>query len=143
MLTHAKDAVHVTRPFPSLRHWAGDKLELAPGLTAHRLGGHFPGSSVLLWSEGERRKRPLLFSGDTIMPTPRGATFMYAYPNLLPLPAAQVRRMRAAIASLDFIQLRSAFAAKTMLGPGVKESVLRSADLYVGLLTGEVTREYF
>lgn len=140
---HGKDSKFVTRPFPLLRHWEGDRLDLAPGLVVRRLGGHFPGSSVLLWSESPHDQEPILFTGDTIMPTPWGATFMYAYPNMLPLPAEQVRRMRKAIEGLDFVQLRSAFPSRTMLDKAAKDRVLRSADLYVGLLTGEVEREYF
>lgn len=139
---HEADREWVTRPFKGLEWWTGDELELAQGLTVHRLGGHFPGSSVLLWDRGADR-RGALFTGDTILPTPGGATFFYSYPNMLPLPAEQVRRMRAAIAEkLEFDRLYSAFPAR-VIPRDAKRIVLKSADLYVGLLDGTVSRTYW
>lgn len=60
---HAADAGWVTQPFPSLRQWTGDRMDLGPGLTVYRLGGHFPGSSVLLWDEQGRAPEGVLFTG--------------------------------------------------------------------------------
>lgn len=81
-------------------------------------------------------------AGDTIMPTPRGATFMYSYPNMLPLPAAEVSRMSDAIESLRFDQLRGSFAHK-VIWEDARGMVLRSAALYIGLLDGTEKRQYF
>jgi glyoxylase-like metal-dependent hydrolase (beta-lactamase superfamily II) len=44
------------RPDPAVMFWEGDKLELGPGLTLLRLGGHFAGAQVLHW--GWRRQWP-------------------------------------------------------------------------------------
>ncbi|KFM22440.1 Uncharacterized protein YmaE [Auxenochlorella protothecoides] len=139
---HAADAGWVTQPFPSLRQWTGDRMDLGPGLTVYRLGGHFPGSSVLLWDEQGRAPEGVLFTGDTIMPTPRGATFMYSFPNMLPLPAGEVRRMRGTAEGLRFDQLRGSFAHR-VIEENAREVVLRSAALYIGLLDGTEARTYF
>lgn len=55
------------------------------GVTAYKVGGHFPGSLVLSW-DGK------LFTADTLMPTPAGIghqrkgmnsfVFMWSYPNV-------------------------------------------------------------
>ncbi len=40
------------RPDRAIRYWDGDPLELLPGVTLVRCGGHFPGSAVLHWTGG-------------------------------------------------------------------------------------------
>lgn len=52
VFVHARDRAFVTQPCPAIRVWADDALRVGPGLTAHRLGGHFPGSCVML-DEGD------------------------------------------------------------------------------------------
>jgi glyoxylase-like metal-dependent hydrolase (beta-lactamase superfamily II) len=56
------DAEFVTRPFGRLEQWEGDSREIVPGVTMHRLGGHFPGSCVLHWS-GQDGKGVLMTGG--------------------------------------------------------------------------------
>lgn len=91
---HAADREWVMRPDPAIRFWDGDTLPLGPGLTLIRLGGHFPGSAVLHWTTGGREDGVLL-TGDTLqlVADPRRVTFLYSYPNMIPLPAAAVGRI--------------------------------------------------
>ena len=42
---HADDRGWVQRPDPAIRFWEGEQLELKPGLTLLRLGGHFAGGT--------------------------------------------------------------------------------------------------
>ena len=90
---HADDRQWVMRPDPVIEHWEGETRQILPGLTLVRCGGHFPGSSVLHWERGA------LLTGDTIMVAAdrRHVSFMYSYPNLIPLAAAEVRRLAAAV----------------------------------------------
>lgn len=60
---HAADRQWVTRPSPRLEVWEGDERQLGPGLRLMRLGGHFPGSCVLLW-EAARDGKGVLFTGE-------------------------------------------------------------------------------
>ena len=53
------DREHVMRPDPSIRYWDGAPLELAPGVTLVRCGGHFAGSAVLHWAGGAAGKGAL------------------------------------------------------------------------------------
>ena len=63
VLLHAADRRWVTRPSPRLEFWQGDERQLGPGLRLMRLGGHFPGSCVLLW-EAAQDGRGVLFAGE-------------------------------------------------------------------------------
>lgn len=63
VLLHAADRQWVTRPSPRLEFWEGDERQLGPGLRLMRLGGHFPGSCVLLW-EAARDGKGVMFTGE-------------------------------------------------------------------------------
>ena len=91
---HAADREWVMRPDPAIRFWEGDTTALGVGVTLVRLGGHFPGSTVLHWTPGDTSEG-VLMTGDTmqVVADPRRVSFMYSYPNLLPMSAATVRRI--------------------------------------------------
>lgn len=95
---HAADRVWVMRPDPAIRFWEGDTLALGPSLTLVRLGGHFPGSTVLYWAAGGG-KNGVLLTGDTlqVVADPCRVTFLWSYPNMIPLSATTVRRMADAL----------------------------------------------
>lgn len=84
--------------------WPMDEVhQLAPGLVAHRTGGHFPGHTVLY---DERRR--LLFCGDALKVelsedgTPLSMSTHKAFHAKIPLSHGDVRRYRAVIEQLDF-----------------------------------------
>ena len=58
-----------------------------------RTGGHFAGATILHWRKGADG-RGALFTGDIAMVAMdrRSVSFMYCYPNYIPLNAAAVRR---------------------------------------------------
>ena len=60
---HAADRQWVTRPSPRLEFWEGDERQLGPGLRLLHLGGHFPGSCVLLW-KAARDGKGAMFTGE-------------------------------------------------------------------------------
>ena len=111
--------------------WSGESLALPGDLTLVRLGGHFPGSAVLHWPTGADRKGALL-TGDTIYAVSDRAwvSFMYSYPNLIPLPARIIRRMRDAIAPYHFDRLYAGFAGR-VVQTDASAAVQRSADRYL------------
>lgn len=63
---HALDREHAMRPSEHTVHVEEDELELLPGISLIRLGGHFHGSTVLAWSEGADGQGALL-TGDTLV----------------------------------------------------------------------------
>jgi glyoxylase-like metal-dependent hydrolase (beta-lactamase superfamily II) len=128
---HESERKWVMRPDPSIRFWSGETNELGGGLTLIRCGGHFEGSQVLHW-----RDRRALLSGDTVqvIPDRRFVSFMYSYPNLIPLPASRVQRIAAALEPFEFETIHGAWWDTLVErdGTGV---VRRSADRYARAVT--------
>ena len=103
ILLHAADREHVTRPSAAIEYWDGETFPLAGGSMLIRLGGHFAGGTVLHWPGGAEGRGALL-SGDIVMVVPdRGiVSFMWSFPNLLPLPAREVERIAEVLEPFDF-----------------------------------------
>ena len=134
---HENDREWVMRPDPHLSFWQSETLNLGGGLTLLRLGGHFPGGTVLHWADGAEG-RGVLLSGDIVQvaaDTSR-VSFMWSYPNMLPLSAKTVRRIAETLEPWGFDRLYGAFDGKTV-SHDAKNVVMRSAARYVGLLQGE------
>jgi len=128
---HADDRRWVMRPDPAVVFWPGEAYPLWDGLTLIRCGGHFPGSTVLHWPGGAAGKGALL-SGDTItvVPDRRHVSFMYSYPNLIPLPAITVERIVAAVEPYPFDRIYGGWWERLIPQDG-KAAVRRSAERYI------------
>ena len=131
---HADDRQWVNRPDPSLVFWEGEAQPLVEGVTAIRCGGHFAGSSVLHWAAGADGKGAL-FTGDTmqVVSDRRFVTFMYSYPNSIPLPAGAIRRIVAAVEPYSFDTLYGGWWDR-IVGPDAKGAVRRSAERYIAAI---------
>jgi hypothetical protein len=127
---HAADRAWVMRPDEAIQFWVGDQHELLPGLTLVRLGGHFAGGTVLHWAQGGDGAGALL-SGDILQVVPdRGwVSFMRSYPNLIPLPAATVGAMVAALEPWPFERLYGGWFGR-VVDAEAGAAVRRSADRY-------------
>ncbi len=127
---HAADREWVTRPDPAIRLWDGDMQGFGDGLTLIRCGGHFPGGTVLHWAAGAEGRGALL-AGDIIQVVPdrRWVSFMYSYPNYIPLNGRAVEGIVAAVDPYGFDRVYGAFPALTVVADG-KGAVLRSADRF-------------
>ena len=131
---HEEDRERVQRPDPVIRFWEGETYSLGQGLTLIRLGGHFPGFQVLHSAQAENG-RGVLFTGDQpqVCPDKRYVSFMYSYPNFVPLDAASVRRIVSALEPFSFTKLYGAWPNFVVQGDA-KEAVRRSADRYLRAL---------
>jgi hypothetical protein len=128
VLVSEADVDWVRRPDPAIKTWSG-QYEVAPGLTLHQVGGHFPGSSVVHWMAGAAAKGVLLVS-DTIHANPDRATvtFLRSYPNRIPLSPAVVERLTRAVTELPFDRLYDNFGRT--IQADASAAVSRSADRY-------------
>lgn len=135
---HAADRRWVMRPDPSIVFWDEETLELAPGFTLIRCGGHFEGGSVLHWGHGAEGRGALL-SGDIVqvVADTRWVSFMYSYPNYIPLPAESVRRISETLEPYPFERIYGAWWGKVVQEDG-KGALARSADRYVAALGGNL-----
>jgi glyoxylase-like metal-dependent hydrolase (beta-lactamase superfamily II) len=106
---HTADREWVMQSDESIRFWDGETNELAPGLTLHRCGGHFPGGTILHWEAGAEGKGALL-TGDILAVMPDGMlSFMFSYPNAIPLPDSAVAAIGEKVAPLVFDRIYGAF----------------------------------
>jgi hypothetical protein len=104
---HEADREWIMRPDPHLRLWSGERHELGHGLTLIHTPGHFAGATVMHSDRGAGT----LYAGDICLAVPdrRYVTFQWSYPNRVPLPAADVRRIGDAVAPFAFQTIRCAF----------------------------------
>ncbi|CAK0757810.1 hypothetical protein CVIRNUC_002571 [Coccomyxa viridis] len=142
---HEKDKHFVTEPNSHIQPWSGDEKELFGGARLLRLGGHFPGSAVLHWVAGADGAG-ILCTGDTIqgLKDRRWVSFMWSYPLYVPLPAEQVARISKTVRSwpFGFERLYCGWVGQTV-DRNAKQVVIKSADHYVGILSGTLKRDFF
>lgn len=135
---HADNAPWVFRPDPAVRLWTGETISPIDGvdLTLIRCGGHFPGSTVLHWPAGAGGRGALL-TADTIyvVSDPQWVTFMYSYPNAIPLDAGTVRRIVGAVEPFAFHRIYSAWDGRVVT-EDAKAAVARSAERYIARIGG-------
>ncbi|MDA8313532.1 MAG: MBL fold metallo-hydrolase [Actinomycetota bacterium] len=129
------DAGWVRRPSPRVELF-DDEVEPVPGLTLARIGGHFDGAAVLHWPAGAEG-RGALFTGDTVQVVPaRGwASFMWSYPNLIPLDEQTVRDIARRVGRFRFDRIYGGWWGRVIVDDGAA-AVRRSADRYVQRLRG-------
>lgn len=130
---HVADREWVMRPDRAIAFWSGDRIELAPGLTLLRCGGHFSGGTVLHWSSGAGGRGALL-TGDIVQVTPDGrVSFMFSYPNLTPLSASAVERIAATLEPLHYERIYGAWWDRVISqnGPAI---LAQSAARYLAAL---------
>lgn len=134
---HEANREWVMRPDPRVQFWNGDTVAPVPGCTVIRTGGHFPGAMVMHWDNNEGDGKGVLFTGDIVrvVSDPRWLTFMYSYPNDIPLDAATVARMTTQLAPYRFDRIHDAFDSHVVAD--ANERVQQSAERYIRHIRGE------
>jgi hypothetical protein len=124
------------RPDDAVVFWAGETKPLAEGLTLIRCGGHFEGGTVLHWAGGTGGRGALL-TGDILQAAAdrKYVSFMWSYPNYVPLGAAAVRRIAAAVEPFAFDRVYGAFWDSVIDRDG-KAVVARSVERYLRAIGG-------
>jgi hypothetical protein len=133
---HDADAEWVQYATPGLRLWHGETAVVLDGVTLFNTGGHFAGATALHWADGHHGQG-LLLSGDslTVVMDRRYLSFMYSYPNLIPLSARAVRRIAAAVRPFPFERIYGAWDGR-QVSAGGKDAVERSAERYIRFIEG-------
>lgn len=128
---HADDRQWVMRPSRNIAFWEGERQQLFGGLTLIRCGGHFEGGAVLHWADGEEGAGALL-TGDIIQVAQdrRYVSFMWSYPNYIPLSAAAVNRITRAVEPFAFKRIYGAWW-DAIVEPDAKAALERSASRYL------------
>jgi glyoxylase-like metal-dependent hydrolase (beta-lactamase superfamily II) len=133
---HAADRQWIMRPDPAIYLWEGKTFALSPDVTLVHCGGHFAGGTVLHWRTGAEGRGVLLSSDIANVTTDRKfLSFMYSYPNQIPLPATQVRGIAAALAPFQFDAIYSHFFDR-VIPVGAKQALQASVERYIAAIGG-------
>jgi len=136
ILLHAADREWVKRPSRWIEFWSGERNVLSSSLTLFNCAGHFPGSTVLHWRQGPHGGGALL-PGDALQVAAdrRHVSFMYSYPNAIPLAPSRVRAMRTLLAGCDFEDVYGYSRGRNIIG-GARAAVDASFDRYLEAVAG-------
>ncbi|TNC51390.1 MBL fold metallo-hydrolase [Mumia zhuanghuii] len=135
VLVCASDAGWLGRRTERVQLWEDDHA-LAPGLSLHRVGGHFVGAAVAHWT-ADATGRGLLLSGDTVFPNPdrRSVGFMRSYPNKIPLSAGVVQAIADRLARFDFDRIVGNFG--NLIDGDAKAVLEYSAARHIAWVRGD------
>jgi glyoxylase-like metal-dependent hydrolase (beta-lactamase superfamily II) len=136
ILLHEADRAWVQRPSARIEFWSGDELRLSNAVKLIRCGGHFPGSTALHWRDGPH-PGGALFPGDAlqVVSDRRHVTFMYSYPNYIPMRPSAVRAMRARLDGVAFDDVYGYTWGRNIRG-GARAAVDASFDRYLDAVSG-------
>ncbi|MDP9116567.1 MAG: MBL fold metallo-hydrolase [Actinomycetota bacterium] len=117
-----------------------DEIQPVPGLTLLRIGGHFDGAAVLHWPAGSEGRGALL-TGDTITVVQDRAwvSFMWSYPNHIPLDELTVLDIAARVERFRFDRVYGGWWGRVVVQDGAG-AIRRSADRYVDRMRGNRPR---
>jgi glyoxylase-like metal-dependent hydrolase (beta-lactamase superfamily II) len=134
---HADDCDWVMHPDPAITFWEGETQPLCNGLTLIRCGGHFPGGTILYWTAGAGGRGTLL-TGDVLTVTAdrRHVSFMYSYPNYIPLAAPAIRQIVRAVEPFDYDSIYGGWFDR-VIATDAKSAVSRSAERYLRAIGAE------
>src|SRR5262249_21227323 len=110
---HRADGRWALNSDPAMVFWEGETRQLGEGLTLIRCGGHFDGGTVLHWAAGADG-RGVLLSGDILQVCAdrRHVSFMYSYPNYIPLRASAVVRVERAVEPFAYERIYGAWGGR-------------------------------
>jgi len=141
ILLHGADRQWIQRPHPAIELWSGELRRLSKDVTLIRCGGHFEGSTALHWARGPRPEGAL-FSGDALQVglDRRHVSFMYSYPNLVPMRTGDVLAMRERLAEYEFDDVFGYTWGRDILGGG-RRAVDASFERHLEAVTSRDPRE--
>jgi hypothetical protein len=131
---HGDDRQWVTRPHAAIVPWSGESHRLSDDIVLVRTGGHFAGGTVLHWRKGAEGRGALL-TGDIAMVAAdrRSLSFMYSYPNYIPLNAGAVGRIADAVRPLAFDRIYGAWWNRN-ISTGAKAAFEASVERYLAAI---------
>ena len=115
-------------------HWTSDQQRISDDVLLLRTGDHFADATMLHHVRGAEGKGALL-TGDIAQVTMdrRFVSLMYSYPNYMPLNAAAVRRIAAAVEPLAFDRIYGAWWDRN-IASGAKAAFAASVQRYIAAI---------
>jgi hypothetical protein len=127
---HESDREWVMRTDPAVKFWSGETKPLPGGATLIRCGGHFDGYQVLHWPSSD--SKGVILAGDQpqVCMDRAWVSFMYSYPNYIPLNRRAVEGIIASLEPFPFDRFYGAFPGR-QLPRDAGNIVRRSAERYL------------
>ena len=134
---HSDDRAWITRPHSAIELWSGESRRLSDEIVLLRTGGHFAGGTIMHWRAGADGRGALL-TGDIAMVAMdrRSLSFMYSYPNYIPLNAASVRKIASTIEPLAFDRIYGAWWDRN-IGANAKAAFTASVRRYLAAISDD------
>ncbi|NIR52788.1 MBL fold metallo-hydrolase [candidate division KSB1 bacterium] len=131
---HEANEKWVMRPDPVIEFWKGETQDMNSEITLIRCGGHFRGGTVLHCKKGAQGRGALL-TGDIIQVAMdrRHVSFMYSYPNLIPLSEIAVLGIVDSLQPFEFDRIYGAWWGRNIL-TDAKSVLAFSAKRYLGAM---------
>ncbi len=128
-------ALRVTHPYDAT-------LELAPGFTLHRVGGHYPGQAALHDARAKRLFCGDMFKIEQVNGRSTHVSSHWAFHKNIPLTHGQLRAYREAIAPLDFDAVLTPFefapeVGRTQALAALDDALARPPGVHLWPLEGE------
>lgn len=119
----------VVYPGKWIKYWDSDKVDFWDGIELHKIGGHFPGSSILYVPS--LSEKGAILCGDTfnLSLSLKHFSVMYSYPNKIPLPISEVQRIKNKMAGMDFDEIYGFWKYQNVTN--AKELLIKSLDRYI------------
>jgi len=113
---HEDDAEFIVYKSDYIHLWQGEELSLCDDLKLVNIGGHFKGSSILHISD--MSVKGTILSGDTVYLSlsKKHYAIMYSYPNRIPLPISEIKRIKKRFESLEFDSIYGFFSYQNVIG---------------------------
>ncbi len=113
-----------------------ETTEPVPGVTVARIGGHFDGAAVLHWQAGSGGRGALL-TGDTVtvVQDRNWVSFMWSYPNHIPLDEVTIRDIVERVERFGFDRIYGGWWGRIVMSDG-PAAIRRSAERYIASLHG-------
>jgi len=110
--------------------WYSSRAVLTPEVALIQTGGHFPGSAVLHWT-GAEDGAGVMASGDsiTVVPDREWVSFMWSYPNLIPLDVTELTRIESSLDGLSYERIYGGWWGRVVARDG-QSVVRRSIERY-------------
>jgi hypothetical protein len=127
---HKKDQEYISFKGENITLWEGDEIDLIDKIKIHNIGGHFEGSSVLVIST--MSKLGTMLTGDTmyLSPTKKHFAIMYSYPNRIPLPISEIKRIKNRFENISFDSIYGFYSYQN-LTENAKEILKKSLERYL------------
>ncbi|WP_242919995.1 MBL fold metallo-hydrolase [Pontibacter liquoris] len=129
---HAADRQWVMHPSERIHFWQSETIALWDDMALVQTGGHFAGATILYHPRfGEKGA---LFTGDSIFVARdrKSVSFMYSYPNMIPLPKKAILQIQERVARLQYDAIYGAFEGQ-IIPDNAKEAVHRSLLRYLAI----------